>query len=410
MNSEKSVLKIEPGNYRKKVRMPFSKSYANRALAIAALVPGEFKVQNIASSSDVKKMVELLKKIGLNLVEDIDSITIKNSFPECEVKSDEVIKLETGDGGTTNRILLGILSRGENTYELISTEKFKDRPNQEGFNILEKLGVKTQLPRSSDAFWIKLQGPANSLTELEVNCEETTQFYTAFKVFELLDDINVSTINLKTSKKYVAITDKLVHHAKENNEIKIPIDFSSASYPIVFGSVRNEIIIENCDQIDPLQADSAVIEIVNHAGGNVHLKKDVGLVIKPSKLVGFEVDCSDFPDLVPSLVFLALNSSGESILKNVSVLRHKESDRLEEILKITELIGSQVLFNDEKDELIITGDFSLKMETKFKLPSDHRMIMLASMLIRGGNNSGTVDNILHVNKSYPAFFEDLLDI
>ena len=355
-------------------------------------------------------MVELLKKIGLDLIEEVDCITIKNSFPECEISSDEVMRLETGDGGTTNRILLGILSRGKNTYELISTEKFKDRPNQEGFNILEKLGVKTYLPSNSEPSWIRLQGPAKSISELEVNCEETTQFYTAFKVYELLDEIVVKTTNLKTSKKYVAITDALVHHARENNEIKIPIDFSSASYPIVFGSVKNEIIIENCDQIDPLQADSAVIDIVNRAGGSVHLKEGGGIVIKPSKMLGFDVDCSDFPDLVPSLVFLALNSSGESVLRNVSVLRHKESDRLEEILKITKLIGAKVLFNHKKDELIVYGELSLEVETSFNLPSDHRMIMLASMLIRGGKNSGTVDNICHVNKSYPTFFEDLMDL
>lgn len=410
MNSERSVLKIEPGNYRNKVSMPFSKSYANRALAIAALTPGEFKVQNIASSSDVKKMVELLKKIGLDLIEEADCITIKNSFPECEISSDEVIRLETGDGGTTNRILLGILSRGKNTYELISTEKFKDRPNQEGFNILEKLGVITYLPGNLEPSWIRFQGPAKPISELEVNCEETTQFYTAFKVYELLDEINVKPTNLKTSKKYVAITDALVHHARENNEIKIPIDFSSASYPIVFGSVKNEITIENCDQIDSLQADSAVIDIVNRAGGSVHLKEGVGLVIKPSKLVGFEVDCSDFPDLVPSLVFLALNSSGKSILRNVSVLRHKESDRLEEILRITELIGAQVLLDSALDELIVHGDFCLEDEVSFNLPADHRMIMLAAMILRAYGITGEVDNTNHVKKSYPNFFEDLTDL
>ena len=106
-------------------------------------------------------------------------------------------------------------------------------------------------------------------------------------------------------------------------------------------------------------------------------------------------------------MFLALNVEGKSNLKNLSVLRHKESDRIEEILKITKKIGDVCLYNEDLDELIIEGENQLKSATSFDLPADHRMIFLASMILRAGKFSGSVNNYFHVNKSYPDFFEHL---
>ena len=148
MNSKQSTLNIKPGNFKSEIELPYSKSYANRALAIASVVKGTFVVKNLATSSDVQTMISCLRQVGLDIVESGNRVEIKNSFPECEQVTSDIIKINTGDGGTTNRILLGILSLGKNTYELCSTEKFKERPNEEAFTALGSLGVLCQKPDS----------------------------------------------------------------------------------------------------------------------------------------------------------------------------------------------------------------------------------------------------------------------
>ena len=404
MNFEQSILNIEPGNFKSVIELPYSKSYANRALAIASIVKGPFKIKNIATSSDVTTMIKTLREIGLEIEVTKTIITVKNSFPECEKNSSEVVKLDTGDGGTTNRILLGVLSLGKNTYELNSTEKFKDRPNHEAFKVLKQLGVKCEGPAVDDRFWIRLTGPVKEPENIEVDCSDTTQFYTGFKILELVKNINFTAKNLNTSARYVDITRHLVEKVKSGSkEVEIPVDFSSASYPIVFGAVKNKVLIKNCLHIDQLQADSCVIDLINKIGGKVEISPN-GLLITPSRLRPFDHDCSGCPDLVPSLVFLALNISGKSRLKNLSVLRHKESDRISEILKIIDTIGANGLYNEDRDELIIEGKFNINQSVDFDLPSDHRMIILASMLLRVGHMAGSVNNFSHVNKSYPEFF------
>jgi 3-phosphoshikimate 1-carboxyvinyltransferase len=408
MNSEQSKLSISPGKFKSVIELPFSKSYANRALAIACVTKGLFVIKNIATSSDVEAMIQSLRQIGLIIEKNDNAINIKNSFPECEKISSKIIKIKTGDGGTTNRILLGILSLGKNTYELISSEKFKDRPNQEAFNVLEVLGVDFKKPSETDDFWIQLKGPVTKIKNLDVDCKDTTQFYTGFKCLELVHELKVTPKNLKTSVKYVEITDYLIDLVKDGGtEIQIPIDFSSASYPIVFGSIKNEILIKNCKVIDSLQADSCIIELINSIGGDVSISKD-GLVVNASLLRPFVHDCSGCPDLVPSLVFLGLNIDGRSRLKNISILRHKESDRIEEILKIIKRIGGNCLYNEDLDELIVEGKLENNESVDFDLPADHRMIILASMILRAGKSVGTINNSSHVKKSYSEFFTHLL--
>jgi 3-phosphoshikimate 1-carboxyvinyltransferase len=96
-NSHFSVEKIN--SFRKKIEIPSSKSYANRALILGALIGNHFKVTNVPKSSDVQNLLKCLKQIGLNINENYDEVIFLNSFPNCEIETNEKITLATGDGG-----------------------------------------------------------------------------------------------------------------------------------------------------------------------------------------------------------------------------------------------------------------------------------------------------------------------
>ena len=134
----------------------------------------------------------------------------------------------------------------------------------------------------------------------------------------------------------------------------------------------------------------------------------IRLVWVVESLSSFDQDCSNCPDLVPTLVFLALGIKGTSYIRNIRVLKFKESDRIGWVLRILDEVGATYEYDEAEDYLSVTGIFKNNKKIHFKLPSDHRMIMLASMIIRAGKVDGSVNNVFHVNKSYPKFFDHLV--
>ena len=407
MKSKQSLYKIPPGNFKEFVQVPTSKSVSNRLLILAAITPGEVTINDLGDSTDVNTLLRLLEELGLVISRDKNQVVIKNSFPDCEEVTDQPIRLETGDGGTTNRFLSQLLALGKNKYQLISTEKFKERPNQIAVDLIKSCDGNARLGEESEDFWIELQGPIKEGGEVEVDCRFTTQYLTAWLILQSRLAIKISSKNLHASSDYVEMTKSLVKQLKDGEkEFTVPIDFSSASYPVVFASCLGSVTIKGCFGVDPYQPDGAVIKYVEQMGAKVSWEVE-GLHIESRKLQPLDVSCSAHPDLVPSLVFLALFADGETKLRDLGVLEFKESNRVAEICKILDKIEANYDYDNLSKQLTIYGAFKGSKKFEFNLPADHRMIMLASMICRAFKG-GTVDNAHHVAKSYQGFFQDLL--
>ena len=67
MSLELSTFEVKPSSINKEIKVPSSKSYANRLLILAAIDKDPVVIRNIPLSSDVIKMVECLKIIGLDI-------------------------------------------------------------------------------------------------------------------------------------------------------------------------------------------------------------------------------------------------------------------------------------------------------------------------------------------------------
>ena len=112
----------------------------------------------LGTSSDVDTLLRLLGEVGLEIFKNKNSVVIKNSFPACEKISDQVIKLHAGDGGTTNRFISQLLALGKNKYQLISTEKFKERPNQVAVDLINSCGGIHVLVLTMKIFGLNFKG------------------------------------------------------------------------------------------------------------------------------------------------------------------------------------------------------------------------------------------------------------
>lgn len=386
--------------------VPSSKSWANRMLILASLSRDEITLRNLPKSTDVINMIQALRKVGLEIEElGPGEVKVKNSFPECELESEKIVSLETGDGGTTNRFLVPLLARGKNTYEIIPGGKLKERPQHELVDILKKLNVSVEEGLASNPWWIRLKGPIeSSLSKIEIDCKDSTQFASAALMALWNSGVEIEYKNLETSVRYLEMTEDLIKtFSSGETEFAVPIDFSSAGYPIALGCLFGKVKIKNFYEIDTFQADSKFIEILKSSGGRI--SENEGLLIEKSDLLGASLDCSMFPDLVPTLAFVFAYARGETRLRNIEVLIHKESNRLEEILTLFKLFEIEHKYDEAKDELLIVGrETTISHEVEYKAPDDHRMVMVGYLFMRF-NAGGTLHNAVHVKKSFPNFFE-----
>jgi len=403
----KSLVKVKSESFSGSIWVPTSKSWANRLLCLASITEREIVIRNIPQSTDVQSMINCLVKIGLKIEVRENVIKVKNSFPACEVEKDKEIVLESGDGGTTNRFLLPMLSLGKNAYVLAPEVEMSNRPMNELFRVVESLGAISYL-NNKKQFVVK--GPVNvNKKDVEVDCSQTTQFLTGLMISYLNCPFSIKGINLKSSAKYLELTDHLIElFAKGKSDFTIPVDFSSASYPIALGATMDGCCIENCLGIDSYQADSIFLKILEDINGRFEFKNNQLIINASDELKSFSLDCQGFPDLVPTLCYLACCVKGESVLSGLEVLKFKESNRIEGILNILKQYDVNFSFCSEKNQLKIQGETAVNKWIKYMPAEDHRMVMMSYLFMRkfGG---GVLGNAHCVNKSFPKFFESLVD-
>lgn len=380
---------------KRKVSVPSSKSYANRALIMASLLKHSPVLHSLPEASDVTILIDGLKTIGLDVEVSGQSARFKNYFPACERA--ETSELSVGEGGTTARFLAALLLLGKNEYKLILGERLKERPWQEFLHLAVSLGGKAVLSGNT----LTLQGPVQLPSELHIDCSKTTQFATAFQLLSVANDVKVIPENLHSSQSYWAMTEKMVKELSTIREYDIPKDWSSASYPLAFGALNQEMDFPGL-HFDSFQSDAKFYDLLK-SFDCVESCQD-GIKVKPlKKHHSVKLDVSDCLDLVPTLGYFLGHIEGSHELSGVENLVHKESDRLGEVIRLLKAFEREAYTDGHS--LFIKGNTSrISRSLDLKLPDDHRMVMSGSLFLIH-HAGGSVTPREAVNKSYPGFFD-----
>lgn len=390
------TLKIRPGNLPSIIHIPPSKSYANRALILAALKHEPVTLSGLPEATDVIFLKEALLSVGLILREDAHSLTISNSFPDCEKKNP--LDISVGEGGTTARFLASMLILGKSPYTLILGDRLKDRPWDEFIAIVKSIGGKADLNGNK----LFLQGPVNFPGNLKVDCSKTTQYASGLQLATAFLNTIIVPENMHSSESYWEMTKQQIEYFQNNNDFSIPMDWSSASYPMAFAALKHEISFPGL-KYDPFQADAKFVKILASLG--MLKETPEGIKVKPNPHVqrDIELDVSDCLDLVPALGFFLAHLEGTHRLSGIENLVHKESDRLGEMIKLLEEFGFKSY--TENGTLVIEGSSKIHPpEVHLELPNDHRMVMTGALFLRL-HNGGSIAPASAVEKSYPEFFK-----
>lgn len=406
-------MKITPKrNYCEAHQIPTSKSYANRHLILASVTPGEVFLKNLPLSTDVLTMVKCLELMGLEIKRSGSDLTILNSFPKCErerTTTEEIISLPSGDGGTTNRFLLAMATLGQRKYGFLPDHHYKKRPQEAFISFLDEANIPYGY---NEQYYPWLQGPLRTKhKDFLIDVSQTTQYLSGLQLsYYLKKDYHFHPHHLKSSQKYLSITQDLIdRYLLTQRTFEIPSDYSSFSYPAALGLTLGEVCIENLTPPDELQADSAFVSLIQKIGGEIQydhsLQKMWIKKAKKKELKTFDVDGSLFPDLVPTLVYVASCIEGESRLRELEVLTYKESNRFLELIKILDLFNVSYKIENQFC-ILIQGSSRPQQEASvtYEAPPDHRMILTAALFMMR-NNGGEIIGFEHVKKSYPHFLK-----
>lgn len=382
--------RVSKGKLPAVIHVPTSKSYANRALILAAVKKSPVTISKLPEAGDVTHLVEALRKTGLTMKTGFHSVTIVDSFPECETMDKEI---QTGEGGTTARFLSALLLRGKKKYSLVLGNRLKDRPWQELLDVSAHLGASAELTGNT----LTVQGPIKVVSSLEVDCSRTTQFATAF---DLASGSKVNPVHLSASESYWKMNAVLKEHFLQHDTYAVPVDWSSAAFPMVFAALNHEISFPDLTP-DPLQADSKILSILSRLGA---LRDEEGIIkVGPhQKSADIRFDMRDCLDLFPALSFLLAHIEGTHELTGLENLVHKESDRLAEVKRLLTTFERE--YEEKTDHFIIKGSKGICSEKHLTLPDDHRIVMTAALFLRH-HSGGTLDQVRAVDKSYPQFFD-----
>ena len=399
---------------------PPNKSYTHRAIFLAALSDGKSIVKNVLNSSDIKATISACNAFGVEVHEDNDIITIRNTIGSTVQGS----MIDAQNSGTTIRIAIAIAALSGGNTMLTGDESLKKRPMQPILDSLQTLGVSSESDDGLPPITIKGKIKGN---EVNIDGKISSQFISALLIIapRLENGLIINIQGELVSKPYIDLTIAIMkefgvivnseipykkyvvkHQIYKPTTFTVPSDFSNlalllASNVLLGDGLEIEISLGNLPQ-----GDEAIIDILEELGVTVTLNGNIITTKSPKMLTGGRFDLSNTPDLLPALAILSLKSSEPIEIFNVKHARYKETDRIAIISRELKKLGIDV--EEREDGMKLTPNGSLS-SGELNSENDHRLFMafsIAAMYI----GDCTVTDPDSIQISYPNFISDMKNV
>lgn len=409
---------ITPSNIKGAIYAPASKSYAQRAIAVAALANGTSVLTNLSMCDDTKAAMSVASKLGAELSLCARELTIRSSGLAIEHSV-----LDIGESGLSTRLFTPVASILSYPVTITGHGSIVSRPMDMMIKPLEDLGVNVKC--SSGKLPFEVCGPMCG-GEVSIDGSISSQFLTglliSLPVTPLDSVVNVDSLR---SRPYIDMTLDVIHSfgvsvTNENYEkffikgsqnykpctYNIEGDWSGASCLLVAGATAGEVTVANLNPRSS-QADKAIIYALDYAGAVMSIEHD-RVTVKKAPLKAFSFDATDCPDLFPALVALAAACEGESTILGTDRLTHKESDRAKTLKEVYGHMGIEIDLNYDRAMIIKGG----KIEGRKSIYShnDHRIAMSIATAALRASEPITITHAECVNKSYNEFYDDLSNL
>mgnify|MGYP003314928821 CR=1 FL=1 len=446
-----------------RVRMPSSKSYAQRAILAAALADGVSVLKGYTECSDNASALAVAAQLGADVrrkrgMAGTTTLEITGIGP---VTPGIGHSFNVGESGLLARLMMplgcylypeGFTIEGEGTLNC--------RVMQGASSTIEALGGRVissgEVAVRSDGnvngnvgakdilLPVTIEGPLRP-GRIEIDGSKTSQLVSgALMALPLCSRNSTLCVRKPASIPYIYITmdilrkfgvklrsemyggrqlldedwskcTEIVIKSRENQvykatELTIEGDWSAAAAYMAAGAVFGGVELEGLDT-SSLQADLTMVDILMAAGASISQENEpTGVItVRKAPLQGIRADLSNCPDLFPVVAVFCTFCQGRSSLKGLHRLAHKESDRAGGIVGMLEGLG--VRHQVKGNELTIEGESldsrimngRLLHGGRYTSNHDHRMVMALSLAELGADAPLEIDDVQCVGKSYPGF-------
>lgn len=412
---------INPGVLKGGVKVPPSKSMMQRACAGALLHHGTTNIFNPGYSEDDLAALRIIEQLGAAILsQSSDKVVVYSEGIKPKAGC-----IDCGESGLSTRMFTPIAALANRKIRIVGKGTLRNRPMRSFEEILPQLGIKLEGFNGYVPF--EVEGPLTA-NDITIDGSESSQFLTGLLFalcYQVKHPVKVEVNNLR-SKHYVDVTlqvlelfgyriknhdyktffiDPLRLSATKEIDIHIEGDWSSAAFWLVGAGLKGDVVVEGLCETS-FQADKMIIDILRAAGANLRFESGKTFVVK-DKLHAFETDLTDAPDLFPATAILAACCEGESSIKGLHRLKHKESDREKSIMNMLQAFGVKTGIQD--DHLKIEGVKKLK-GGRIDGNHDHRIVMAAAIGATIAEETTTITDAEAVAKSYPEFFSHLASL
>ena len=446
------------------LKMPVSKSFAQRAIIAAALAEGTSHLRGYTPCGDNEAALQVARALGAQVEQDGSEITITGISASLgslgtNVSADkgsdalESRTLHVGESGLLTRMMIPLMVQLCPGKVILTGEKtLLGRPLTGAKAILETFGAECRSIDGTDArelcIPLEVSGPLKA-GRAEVSGKHGSQIISGLLMALPFADRNSSLIvhepksipytfiTLEVLKKFGvkvgndmlggrdflesggdwSLCTEMVFKIKGGQKYKaadidLEADWSAAANFLVAGAIFGKLEIQGLDTTS-LQADLSIMDVLMDAGASLSQMdgNNGDITVQRAPLTAFQVDASNCPDLFPVLSVLAAFCHGTSRLAGVSRLANKESDRAKAILEMLTRMG--VKASIEADELVVEGqtlvqrllDGNLLKGGSYTSHHDHRMVMALKVASLGADSPITIDDEACVAKSFPQFLD-----
>ncbi len=424
------------------VRPPADKSITHRALMLGALGHGRTEIVAVGAGEDNHSTAAVLRQLGVPIETREDGWVVDGVGPNgLESPS---APLDCGNSGTTMRLMTGILAGASIDATLIGDASLSRRPMARVAEPLRSLGAsvrgepldgKEVPPLVIAAAEMKGGSWRQPIASAQVkSCVLLAGLCSGAPVHaseptlsrdhteRMLAGAGISVTRGFDEAGFFAALDANAKDSmtslSDSGSLCVPGDISAAAFWMVAGLIvpGSELLIEGVG-LNPTR--TGIIDVVRALGGSVGVANErleggepVGdllvkhePLIKPRDLI--EIGGDVIPRAIDELVVagaLAAHVEGATRIRDAKELRVKESDRVEETVRLLEGFGASA--EGREDGYDVEGGSGLKATT-IDVGSDHRVAMSAAVMACAADGESTLESFDVAAVSYPSFVEEL---
>jgi 3-phosphoshikimate 1-carboxyvinyltransferase len=412
--------------------VPGDKSISHRALMMGGIATGETEIHGLLEGEDVLRTAAAMTALGAQVERGKDGVW-RARGRGIGALTEPADMLDLGNSGTSARLLMGLVASSPLTAFFTGDASLRARPMARVAKPLAEIGARIvtrdggRMPLAvigtAEPVPITYRSPVasaqvksavllaglNTPGRTTVIEKEPTRDHTElmFRHF----GVEVATTQTEDGALAVSITGQPEISGKV---VRVPGDPSSAAFPLVAALIvpGSSVTVRNVGLnkrrtglFDTLREMGADLAIANQ---RVEAGEPVGdITVRQRALNGVDVPASRAPSMIDEYPVLAVAASfakGRTIMRGLSELRVKESDRLSAIANGLAACGAAVEVSG--NDLVVTGSGAAPagggaIVTRL----DHRIAMAFLVMGLATKNPVRIDDASPIATSFPGFID-----